>query len=87
MASLPLINSNVNIIKIEVWRTNVGAAINENRNIIGFADLGEKKPYGQNPFIENPGGLYYPDWKKSNNLLSTVVGFTYSNKELHSTLN
>lgn len=72
MASLPLINSNVNIIKIEVWRTNVGAAINENRNIIGFADLGERKPYGQNPSIENPSGLNYPDWKRSNDLLSTV---------------
>jgi len=42
MASLPLINSNINIIKIEVWRTNIGAAINENRNIVAFADLGEK---------------------------------------------
>lgn len=72
MASLPLINSNVNIIKIEVWRTNVGAAINENRNIVAFSDLGEKKPYGQNPYIENPGGLYYPDWKRSNDLLSKV---------------
>ncbi|MFA6705395.1 MAG: cell surface protein SprA, partial [Bacteroidales bacterium] len=72
MASLPLINSNVNIIKIEVWRTNVGAAINENRNIIAYADLGEKKPFGQNPYIENPMGLYYPDWKKSNDLLSVV---------------
>lgn len=72
MASLPLINSNVNIIKIEVWRTNVGAAINENRNIVAFADLGEKKPYGQSPFIENPAGMNYPDGTRSNNLLSVV---------------
>lgn len=72
MASLPLINSNINIIKIEVWRTNIGAAVNENRNIVAFADLGEKKPYGQSPFIENPAGLNYPDGARSNNLLSVV---------------
>ena len=72
MASLPLINSNINIIKIEVWRTNIGAAINENRNIVAFADLGEKKPYGQSPFIENPFGMNYPDGARSNNLLSVV---------------
>ena len=72
MASLPLINSNVNIIKIEVWRTNVGAAINENRNLVAFSDLGEQKPYGQNPAIENPGGSYLPDGIRSNNLLSVV---------------
>jgi cell surface protein SprA len=72
MASLPLINSNVNIIKIEVWRTNVGAAVYENRNLVAFADLGEKNPFGQNPFIENPSGMIYPDGNRSNNLLSTV---------------
>src|SRR5574344_763223 len=72
MATLPLINSNVNIIKIEVWRTNVGAAVYENRNLVAFADLGEKNPFGQNPFIENPSGMVYPDGNRSNNLLSTV---------------
>ncbi|MDR0971321.1 MAG: cell surface protein SprA [Bacteroidales bacterium] len=72
MASLPLINSKINIIKIEIWRTNVGAAVNENRNIVAFADLGEVTPYGTSPFIQKPGGLYYPDQNRSNNLLSVV---------------
>lgn len=72
MATLPLINSNINIIKIEVWRTNVGAAISENRNLVAFADLGEKTPYGTSPYILNPMGSYYPDSYKSNDLLGVV---------------
>lgn len=45
LANLPVIASNVNITKIEVWVTNVGAPITENRNFIAFQDLGEYQPY------------------------------------------
>lgn len=72
MATLPLINSNINIIKIEVWRTNIGAAVSENRNLIAFADLGEFRPFGKNPSIENPSGSYFPDALKSNDLLGVI---------------
>lgn len=72
MSTLPLINSNINIIKIEVWRTNVGAAITENRNLAAFTDLGEHKPYGQHPHIENPAGSYYPDSYRSNDLMGVM---------------
>jgi hypothetical protein len=72
LSTLPVLSSNINIIKIEVWKTNVGSAVNENRNIVAFADLGEKKPYGQNPFIENPAGSTLPDERRSNNLLNLV---------------
>ena len=41
LADLPIITSSVNITKIEVWVTNVGAAVTENRNIIAFNDIGE----------------------------------------------
>ena len=58
MAKLPLISSNVNITKIEVWRTNIGPATNENRNIVAFLDLGEKDPH--NPAIYTTAGLPYP---------------------------
>src|SRR5574344_1645029 len=70
MASLPLINSNVNIIKIEVWRTNVGAAVYENRNLVAFADLGEKNPFGQNPFIVN-------NIRNINNISSMLQGMGF----------
>ena len=44
MSTLPVVNSNVRIIRIEVWRTNVGAAVTQNRNILALTDLGEGQP-------------------------------------------
>ncbi len=72
METFPVINSNIIITKIEVWRTNIGSAVNNNRNIIAFADLGEKNPYGTTPYIKNPYGSEYPDNYLSNDLLSNV---------------
>ena len=59
LGDLPIITSDVNITKIEVWVTNIGAATEENRNIVAFTDLGE----GRNNWLFNeyihpmPGGL------------------------------
>ncbi len=44
MSTLPVVNSNVKILRIEVWRTNVGAAVTQNRNIVALTDLGEGVP-------------------------------------------
>ena len=41
LADLPIITSSINITKIEVWVTNIGAAVTQNRNIVAFTDLGE----------------------------------------------
>lgn len=38
---LPIINSPINITKIEVWVTTRGAAVTENRNIVAITQLGE----------------------------------------------
>jgi cell surface protein SprA len=72
MSTLPIINSNIIITKIEVWRTNIGSAVTNNRNLVAFADLGEAKPYGQNPSIEVPGVSPLPDQTISNSLLQLV---------------
>lgn len=57
MSKLPLISSNINIVKVEVWRTNIGPATNENRNVVAFQDLGESSPH--HPLIfANPGAPY-----------------------------
>jgi len=66
LATLPVITSNINITKIEVWATNIGAAITENRNIVAFQDLGESDPYktGIHPISQQR----YPD-NASNDLL------------------
>ncbi|MBP5341086.1 MAG: cell surface protein SprA [Bacteroidales bacterium] len=44
MKTLPTVNTNIRILRIEVWRTNVGAAVTQNRNILALTDLGEAHP-------------------------------------------
>jgi cell surface protein SprA len=41
LASLPVINSGINITRIEVWVTNTSGNFENSRNIIAFPDLGE----------------------------------------------
>jgi cell surface protein SprA len=51
VSTLPIITSDINITKVEVWVTNIGAATQENRNIIAFTDIGEgdqQKLFNQN---------------------------------------
>ena len=72
MSTFPIVNSNIVITKVEVWRTNIGSAVNNNRNIVAFADLGEKNPFGTNPNITNPYGSEYPDNRLSNDLFNAV---------------
>jgi len=69
LRKLPLVTSNINITKMEVWVTNVGAAVTENRNIVSFMDLGEYNPF--NPHILQVPGNTYPS-NKSNSLLYTL---------------
>jgi cell surface protein SprA len=59
LATLPVITSNINITKIEVWITNIGAAVTENRNLVAFQDIGERNPY--NPGVNPSSQLPYPD--------------------------
>jgi len=59
LKTLPVITSNIKITKIEVWITNIGAAITENRNLIAFQDIGEAEPY--NPNIHPASQTKYPD--------------------------
>ena len=44
MSTLPVVGTNVKILRIDVWRTNVGAAVTQNRNILALTDLGERNP-------------------------------------------
>lgn len=75
MATLPLISSPIVITKIEVWRTTVGAATQDNRNIIAFTDLGEFEPQSQ---ILAPNQMGYP-CDNSNNLLTAIDTSLYRN--------
>lgn len=77
LSTLPIVNSNVNITKIEVWITNIGPAVTDNRNIVAFMDLGERNPYNTT-INTTPGFSQYPD-NRSNNLLSKFDTTTIRN--------
>ncbi len=72
LSELPIIRSNINITKIEVWVTNIGAAVTENRNIVAFQDLGERNPSAASL---NDGTGIFPDMYRSNNLMDKLESF------------
>lgn len=80
LETLPLVGSPIVITKIEVWRTTIGAATNENRNIIAFTDLGESNP--SSPHVQRNIGVNkdYPD----NNINNLIVGNPYASAYLDS---
>ena len=90
MKSLPMVNSGVQITRIEVWAVNQTANVQETRNIIGFTDIGEGEPY-QNPDLPVEIGDFplnnFPD--NSQNQLYSIVsnnpqirGFSQSSQAL-----
>ena len=69
MASLPLINSQAQIKRIEVWVTNRNGQTTNARDVVGLADLGEPQPHNKQwQGSNNP----YPD-NSANNLYSTLA--------------
>lgn len=69
MSTLPTVNSNIRILRIEVWRTNIGAAVTQNRNILALTDLGEATP--SNARVSGTGTSALPA-NDANNLLQLV---------------
>ncbi len=69
LSTLPLVSSPIVITKIEVWRTTIGSATTDNRNIVAFTDLGESEPQFAG-FTRTPGVNYPCD--SSNNLTSVI---------------
>ena len=49
-----MVTSNITITRIEVWITNIGAPVTNNRNIVAFEDLGEERA----DKLNNPGKVY-----------------------------
>ncbi len=70
MRNLPVVNSQVQILRMEVWVTNRTGATTETRDVVGFMDLGESTPY--NPAIQPLGGTLPSNG--SNNLYSFLAG-------------
>ncbi len=77
LKNIPIISSNITITKIEVWTTNRNNSTTDSRDIIGFLDLGENKPYNTS-LIQGggsglPAGFTGPGFpQQSNNLLQKL---------------
>ena len=69
-ATLPLVNSGINITRIEVWVTNKRQNYDESRNLVAFMDLGENQRLASDHWVtdmsrNNPSN-------NSNNLLTEI---------------
>lgn len=82
LSTLPIVSSNINITKIEVWVSNIGAAVNENRNIVAFQDLGERNPYS--PTITGNPATQYPDMYRSNDLMEMLAPYETQVRDINS---
>ena len=74
LENLPLVTSDININKIEVWVTNTTSNYENCRNIVAFTDLGEGKEewiYNDNKIQPTTYGAQYPD-NATNSLLSNM---------------
>lgn len=65
LAQYPIINSQIQLTKVEVWITNRTGAVNGVRDVMSFMDLGEQKPFV--PSLTHPSGSILPD-NRSNTL-------------------
>ncbi len=71
LKTLPIVTTNVQIVKMEAWITNIGAAVTENRNIVAFMDLGENSPYNTRVLHGVPGRTNPSN--HSNDLFSVIM--------------
>lgn len=84
---IPLIKSNINITKIEVWITNRANSSADSRDVLALMDLGENTPYQRQLFQGGAGYSRYPAGtndpgfpQQSNDLLEKLPeGATLSN--------
>ena len=79
LANIPIISSNINITRIEVWVTNRNNSTTGSRDVLAFMDLGENNPYnktliqGGAGYSRLPAGFSGPGFaQQSNTLLAGI---------------
>ena len=72
MKNLPVVNTQVQLLRLDVWVTNRTGATTNTRDIVGLMDLGEQKPYQQPPVINPLGGSAFPA-NGSNDLYQKII--------------
>ncbi len=68
MKDLPVVNSLVQILRVEVWVTNRMGATTETRDIVALMDIGEGQPFGS-----WAGAGNVPPRNNANNLYPTIL--------------
>lgn len=86
MSQLPVVNSSIQILRMEVWVTNRAGADTNVRDVVGLMDLGEGQPYGPWGGTGNANSLPYNDinslygiLKASGRNSSTIQSYLTSN--------
>ena len=74
LANLPIVNSGINITRIEVWITNKRSNFNESRNLVGVMDLGENKYLASDHWTPN---MQYDNPSNSSNSLLNEIKTDY----------
>ena len=70
MSNLPVVTSQVQVLRLEVWVTNRNGATTDARQVVGLADLGETSPYNSN--VHPQTGLPYPS-NDANDLYRRII--------------
>jgi len=94
LSQIPIVNSQVNITKIEVWVTNKTGATQNVRDIVAFQDMGEVNPYRTDLLQGIPSNTYPYGYAQltpgidlnSNNLYSKLVNQLPNARYLDKTL-
>ncbi|GAB5538104.1 MAG: cell surface protein SprA [Salibacteraceae bacterium] len=88
VATPPIINTSVNITRVEVWVTNTNFATENTRNVIAFQDLGEGSVLYNPDFAGNPKGGNRPASNGQNKVYNSVYNdrqvreFTQASRKL-----
>ncbi|XZQ03635.1 cell surface protein SprA [Pedobacter sp. MW01-1-1] len=77
LALAPIVNSAIQITKIEVWITNKAGTTTDSRDVLGFINLGENQPYNPGGVVGGgsvlPAGTSVPGYpQQSNTLLASL---------------
>jgi len=77
---IPLVNSAVQINRVEVWITNRSSTYSEARDVLAFTDLGEGNPF-------NPTNITSKSYKATDNYNNNLYSKIYNDKNLRNSNN
>jgi cell surface protein SprA len=73
MKNLPVVNSQVQILRIEVWVTNRNGSVTETRDVVGLMDLAECPAFNPNINCNNAGNPTGLPFNDANDLYRRII--------------